>query len=135
MKASRLYNHLQKLLGQSMPWADQRHLQTLIWIVIGLICSECINLTKWTVYVRTRAVFAQSHQRRFSRWLHNPRINVQRLYSPLIAAALVNWGVSSITLIEDTSMLTGAVLSDPTVGSIPRTCDSPGLEGDSTWQQ
>lgn len=105
MKASRLYNHLQKLLGQSMPWADQRHLQTLIWIVIGLICSECINLTKWTVYVRTRAVFAQSHQRRFSRWLHNPRINVQRLYSPLIAAALVNWGVSSITLIEDTSML------------------------------
>ncbi len=48
---------------------------------------------------------AQSHQRRFSRWLHNSRINVQRLYSPLIAAALVNWGVSSITLIEDTSML------------------------------
>jgi hypothetical protein len=39
------------------------------------------------------------------RWLHNPRINVQRLYSPLIAAALVNWGVSGITLIEDTSML------------------------------
>lgn len=39
------------------------------------------------------------------RWLHNPRINVQRLYSPLIAAALVEWGRSEITLIEDTSML------------------------------
>ena len=77
MRASRLYNQLQKLLGQSMPWADQRHLRTLIWMVIGLICSEGINLTKWTVYVRTRAVFAQSHQRRFSRWLHNPRINVR----------------------------------------------------------
>lgn len=72
---------------------------------MGLICSECISLTKWCVYVRSRARFAQSHQRRFSRWLHNPRINVQRLYSPLIASMLVEWDRSEITLIEDTSML------------------------------
>jgi len=74
-------------------------------MVIGLVCSECINLTKWTIYVLTRAVLAQSHQRRFSRWCHNPRINVQRLYSGLIQTALSGWGVSEITLIEDTSML------------------------------
>jgi hypothetical protein len=74
-------------------------------MVMGVICSECISLTKWGVYVRSRARFAQSHQRRFSRWLHNPRINVQRLYSCLIAAALIDWGASGITLIEDTSML------------------------------
>jgi hypothetical protein len=80
-------------------------LQILIQMVMGVIYSECISLTKWGVYVRSRARFAQSHQRRFSRWLHNPRINVQRLYSPLIAAALVEWGSSEITLIEDTSML------------------------------
>jgi len=105
MQTSRLHHQLQRLLGQSVPWADQRHLQTLIWMVIGLTCSECINLTKWRVYVRTRAVFAQSHQRRFSRWLHNPRINVQKLYSTLIHAALSSWGVNRITLIEDTSLL------------------------------
>ena len=105
MRTSRLYHQLQTLLGQSIPWVDQRHLQTLIWMVIGLVCSECINLTKWRVYVRSRAVFAQSHQRRFSRWLHNPRINVQKLYSALIAQALVTWGEAKITLIEDTSML------------------------------
>lgn len=61
MKTSRLYHQLYDLFGQSSPWADQRHLQTLIWMVIGVICSECINLTKWRVYVRTRARFAQSH--------------------------------------------------------------------------
>lgn len=105
MQTSRLYHQLQILVGQSVPWADQRHLQTLIWMVIGLICSECINLTKWRIYIRSRAVFAQSHQRRFSRWLHNPRINVQKLYSALIAQALVGWAESEITLIEDTSML------------------------------
>lgn len=105
MRTSRLYDQLCNLLGQSTDWADQRHLQTLIWMVIGLVCSECISLTKWGIYVRSRAQFAQSHQRRFSRWLHNSRINVHRLYSPLIAAALDHWGVGEITLIEDTTML------------------------------
>jgi hypothetical protein len=105
MRTSRLYNQLCDLLGQASEWADRRHLQTLIWIVIGLICSECISLTKWGVYVRSRAKFAQSHQRRFSRWLHNSRIHEQQVYSPLITAALVQWGVSKITLIEDTTML------------------------------
>lgn len=105
MKTSRLYNQLQTLLGQPITWADQRHLQTLIWMVIGVICAECVSLPKWTIYSRTRAVFAQSHQRRFSRWLHNPRINVHKLYSPLIQKALATWESSTITLIQDTSML------------------------------
>jgi len=105
MRTSRLYHQLCKLLGQSSGWADQRHLQTLIWMVIGLVCSECISLTKWRIYVQSRAQFAQSHQRRFSRWLHNSRINVHRLYSPLIASALHRWGVAQINLIEDTTML------------------------------
>ena len=81
-KASRLYTSLLLLLNQSREWADLRHLYTLVWMVIGLIHSESINLTKWASHIQSRAKFAQSKQRRFSRWLHNPRINVQRLYSP-----------------------------------------------------
>ena len=60
---------------------------------------------KWGIYVRSRAQYAQSHQRLRLRWLHNSRINVQRLYSPLITAALAAWDEPEITLIEDTSML------------------------------
>jgi hypothetical protein len=67
--------------------------------------SVYINMPKWMVYLSTRAVFAQSHKRRFSRWLNNARINVQKLYSSLIAKALVEWGQSSITVIEATSQL------------------------------
>ncbi len=107
MKTSCLYHQLYNLLGQSIQWADRRHLQTLIWMVIGVVCSECVSLPKWRVYVCTRAVLAQSHQRRFSRWLHNPRINVQRLYSPLIQKALAEWNASVLTVIEDTSQLWG----------------------------
>ncbi len=104
-KTSHIYNELRKLLGQSEHWADIRHLQTLIWMVVGLICSGCISLTKWTIYVESRAKYAQSHQRRFSRWLQNSRINVQRLYSPIIQTALSQWGSPEIVLIEDTTML------------------------------
>ena len=105
MRTSRLYDQLQTLLGQLIPWVDRRHVQTLIWMVVGVICAECISLPKWSIYSHTRAMFAQSHQRRFSRWLHNSRINVHKLYSPLIQAALADWESSTITLIEDTSML------------------------------
>jgi hypothetical protein len=104
-KTSHIYNELLKLLGQSKQWADIRHLHTLIWMVIGLICSGSISLTKWTIYVDSRARFAQSHQRRFSRWLHNERINVQRLYSPIVKNALSQWNAPEIVLIEDTTML------------------------------
>lgn len=134
MRTSRLHHQLQTQLGQCIPWADQRHLQTLIWMIIGLLCSECINLTKWRVYICSRAVFAQSHQRRFSRWLHNPRINVHKLYSALIAQALAGWGEPSMTLIEDTSIVVGRVLPDSTISAISRTSHSPGLASDSTQQ-
>ena len=102
---SSLYDELRNLLGQLSPWADSRHLQTLSWLVVGLLCSGCISLTKWGSYIHTRAVFAQSRQRRFSRWLHNPRINPQKLYSPVIAHALSQWNHPELLLILDTSML------------------------------
>ena len=103
-RTSRLYNDLLRLLKQSH-WADQRHLQTLVWMVLGLICAGCVNLTQWTAYTQSRAKIAQSHQRRFSRWLHNSRINVHRLYSPIIKQSLKGWGESTLVLLLDTSML------------------------------
>ncbi|MBW4640797.1 MAG: hypothetical protein KME05_21735 [Gloeocapsa sp. UFS-A4-WI-NPMV-4B04] len=55
MRTSHLHHQLQTLLGQSNTWADRRHLQTFIWMVIGVICAECISLPKWAIYSRTRA--------------------------------------------------------------------------------
>lgn len=102
---SRLYNDLLGILEPSKTWADKRHLKTLVWMVVGLICSECISLTKWGIYMQSRALFAQSRQRRFSRWLHNSRINVHRLYGAIIRNALRDWGNEVIVLILDTTML------------------------------
>ncbi len=70
----------------------------------------------------------KSHQRRLSRWLHNPRINVQKLYSPLIRHALAAWGEAYITLID-----MGGMLSDAALGAVSRTSNSSSVAGGATW--
>lgn len=102
--ASRLYHPLLEFAGQS-EWADVRHLFVLVWMLIGLLEEGRVNLTHWISRVETKAQYAQSTQRRFGRWLHNSRINVARLYGPLIRAVLCDWQDACLYLSLDTSSL------------------------------
>ena len=104
-KSPRLYSELMELCGQPGQWHDVRHLQTLAWMVVGLIQAECVKLTAWVPFVQGRAQYAQSTQRRFRRWLANRRIEVAPLYGPLIQQALQEWGTHTVYLALDTSML------------------------------
>ena len=72
----RLYCELVALMGQQRQWRDRRHLQTFIWMMVGLIHSGCVSLTAWVPFVTSRARYAQSTPRRFARWLQNQRIEV-----------------------------------------------------------
>jgi hypothetical protein len=101
----RLYSELVALCGQAGQWRDGRHLQTMAWMVVGLIHAGWINLTAWVPFVHGRAQYAQSTQRRFRRWLGNRRIEVAPLYGPLIQQALQDWGKHTGYLALDTSML------------------------------
>ena len=101
----RLYSELVALCGQPGQWCDVRHLQTLVWMVVGLIQAEGVKLTAWVPFVQGRARYAQSTQRRFRRWLGNRRIEVAPLYGPLIQQALQEWGTHTLYLALDTSML------------------------------
>ena len=100
-----LYDTLIDILGQHNHWLDKRHLYTLIWMITGLIESKRISLPEWASSVDSRAIFAQSTVRRFSRWLEKKRIRVHDLYGPIIQAALTEWQDHVIYLALDTSML------------------------------
>ena len=100
----RLYSELMKLCGQPGQWHDIRHLQTLAWMVVGLLQAECVKLTAWVPFVHGRAQYAQSTQRRFRRWLGNRRIEVAPQYGPLIQQALRDWGTHTLYLALDTSL-------------------------------
>jgi hypothetical protein len=41
----RLYSELVELYGQPGQWRDVRQVQTLAWMVVGLIQAECVKLT------------------------------------------------------------------------------------------
>src|SRR2546427_2220006 len=101
----RLYCELVALFGQSSPWCDVRHLYTFTWLVVGLIHAGSVSLAGWVTFVRGRARYARSTQRRFARGLQNPRIEVQALYAPLIQQALAEWGNHTRYLALDTTML------------------------------
>jgi hypothetical protein len=74
-------------------------------MVVGLIRSEKITPTAWVPYVESRAQYAQSTQRRFTRWIYNDRIHACELYAPLIQEALLKWGDNTLYLALDTSRL------------------------------
>jgi hypothetical protein len=96
-----------KSLEQLTKWLDKRHLKTLVWMMVGLVVSEKIGLTHWIPYVKSRATYAQSTQRRFTRWLHNEQIKVNELYGPIIQSALAEWRQATLYLALDSSMLWG----------------------------
>ncbi|MEM9536445.1 MAG: hypothetical protein AAGA40_12340 [Cyanobacteria bacterium P01_E01_bin.45] len=95
---------MQTWLRQACPWVHLAHLTTCLWMVIGLLQTGESNLTRWLPYIPCRGQYAQSKQRRISRWLNNPRLNIHRLYKPLIQAALADWSEDGLYLCLDTSL-------------------------------
>jgi len=89
------------------PWLGLRHIQTLTWMMVGLIESDLIGLNAWAPYVQGRAKYAQRTVRRFDWWRDNAQIKVHALYGPLIQQALHEWGEHVLYLALDTSMLWG----------------------------
>jgi hypothetical protein len=103
---SRLYDALSRYLSQcDIQWQDVRHLQTLCWMIIGMIQSQNVHLNGFGVYVKSRAQVAQSHQRRFRRWLSNRRIDVVAAHHALIRQALSEWSAERLDLSLDTTVV------------------------------
>lgn len=100
-----LHDDLETWLSQHYCWRDQRHLQVLIYMVTALLYSGSVNLSKWSSYLPNRGNFAQSQQRRLSRWLKNPNIDVSKHYGIFLKAALSTWCSPKLYVSIDGSML------------------------------
>ena len=96
-----LYDALQVYLRQcQIVWRDVRHLQTLCWMMIGMIESEKVHPSGFGVYVKSRAQKAQSYQRRFRRWLGNRRIDKATVHQQLMHGGLIGMGHNPTTVPE-----------------------------------
>jgi hypothetical protein len=85
------YDTLLSVLSQHAQWFDRRHRQPLAWMRVGLSSSKTVSLGAWAPLVVSRARYAQSIVRRFSRWLDHHRLKPESLEGPLIEQALVSW--------------------------------------------
>nr|RNJ65735.1 MAG: hypothetical protein EDM05_29770 [Leptolyngbya sp. IPPAS B-1204] len=103
---SRLYDALSRYLSQcEIQWQDARHLQTLCWMIIGMIESQNVHLNGFGVYITSRAQLAQSHQRWFRHWWSNRRIDVVSAHHALVRQALSEWGSERLYLSLDTTVV------------------------------
>ena len=73
-------------------------------MVLAAILSQSVALCSWDI-VLPFDVNAASTIRRFSRWLHNHKIDTERIYDAIIRDALRNWAGYRIILALDTTML------------------------------
>ena len=83
---------------------DHRNFVTFVWMVLAAILSQSVALYSWDIALGFD-VNAASTIRRFSRWLHNKNIDIERIYDSIIREALLNWGGNRIILALDTTML------------------------------
>ena len=100
-----IYNQLFSFLRQCSHYRDLRHLIALTWMVSALICSGQLSLSAWESYVPSRAKKAQSVERRWQRFISNKRIDINKLYVPLVLLALKGWQSHRLYLALDTTVL------------------------------
>jgi hypothetical protein len=53
-ESSPLYNALKSWMGQPCNWAHLGNLTTCLWMVVALIQTGEVNLTRWIAYTRER---------------------------------------------------------------------------------
>jgi len=102
---SPLYNQIFQQLRQYSQASDRRHLKVLAWMCTALLLGQSLTLSKWEPYVQSSAKQAQSYERRWRRFLENPAILIEKLYLPLVLAALSTWHGSRLYLALDTTIL------------------------------
>jgi len=92
-------------------YQDARRLNTFVWAIVGLCLTHTVRLSAWAEVTQSRAQYAASRERRFSRWLHHPGIVPSEWYRPVIQAALTDWPANQrLSVALDTTALTPFVL-------------------------
>ena len=104
-----MYQDLMKTLLPKIPksvYGDRRRVEVFVWGIVALCMAKTVNLNQWGEVVISRAVYADSHTRRFSRWLENPHFETMGFYTPLLQASIADWPENQRYLVPiDTSDL------------------------------
>lgn len=99
----------QRLIGTMGTLVSVKHIAELknwIWIVVGILQSESIALSKIATYIPGETQ-AESRVTMIRRWLKNFHVDVWSFYKPVLEHALEDWTSGSANLILDGVMVGG----------------------------
>ena len=133
MSAPPLYRQLQAQLSQWITPKDQRHLQVFSENVAAILQAQSACLSHWLPYLSHRQCKARSHMERLSYFVHNPKIDAETFYVPLLQAFLKAWEGMAMTLTLDTSVLWDQYCLR-SLSDLGRAIDSVGSKRFRTWQ-
>lgn len=85
-----LHANVLSWLQSELAAEDFRNVDTFAWAITSLLLQKTINVPLWAACVPDEAE-ALARERRFRRWLDNPRLRVRRYYTPFIQQALASW--------------------------------------------
>ncbi|MHC5748756.1 MAG: transposase [Nostoc sp.] len=105
MSVPHLYRQLQAQVSQWIHPQDQRHLQVFCENVAAILQAQSACLSHWLPYLSHRDCKARSHMERLNYFVHNPKINAETFYFPLLEQFLTAWAGMPMTLTLDTSVL------------------------------
>ncbi len=95
-----IYNRIVGKLESLIEYEDVRHLKNLIWIVVGIMQQETVNLSKIALSIPGKTQ-AQSRVAKIRRWLMNEKIDVWQYYKSILAKVIKNWRDKDIQVIVD----------------------------------
>ena len=102
MPINQLYDTLRVQMKQLRPNERVTRLRNMIWIMIGILHSRSVHVSRVAIYIPGSAGLASS-TRRLSRFLDNPAVQVRAWYAPLARSWLAYVGrtTGAIRLIID----------------------------------
>jgi len=98
--SQQIYNRIEGKLESIIEYEDARNLKNLLWIVVGIIQQETVNLSKIAQSIPGETK-AQSRVTKIRRWLMNEKIDTWQYYQKVLAQVLKNWRDKDINVIVD----------------------------------
>ena len=101
-----LYNELFSYLRAVHSEARVTRVSNWVWIVVGMILSHSVQLSKIAQHIPSEAQ-AAGRIMQIRRWLSNPFINPIEFYRPLISQVLEHWVGQDVFIVLDASAVNG----------------------------
>lgn len=96
-----LYKRIMCTLGPLVSVSNFKQLSNWVWMSVGIIQANSVNLGQIATHVPVGSRIAESRVTTLRRWLKNPQIDVWEFYRPMLEHLLQDWrSVEAVVVLD-----------------------------------